>query len=71
MLLLFRRSFNRKALILDRNDSGPDSSFSIEPGELEALVNEIRDAGLSLGGAGYDKSPQKKLIANLEDRCIL
>ena len=49
-----------KHFILDRNDGGPDSSFSIEPGELEALVNETKDAALSLGGAGYDKKPAEE-----------
>ena len=44
-----------KHFILDRGDKGPDSSFSIEPDELEELVNQTKDALLSLGEAGYEK----------------
>lgn len=49
-----------KHFILDRNDKGPDSSFSIEPDELEALVEQTKDASLSLGEAGYDKKPAEE-----------
>jgi pseudaminic acid synthase len=43
-----------KHFILDRNEKGPDSEFSIEPSELSALCKETKDAWLSLGVAGYD-----------------
>ena len=55
-----------KHFILDRNDKGPDSSFSIEPDELEALVNQTRDAALSLGVAGYERKPAEE--ANIKFR---
>jgi len=55
-----------KHFILDRNDKGPDSSFSIEPDELEELVNQTRDASISLGVAGYDKKPAEE--ANIKFR---
>ena len=49
-----------KHFILDRNDKGPDSSFSIEPDELEELVNQTKDAALSLGKAGYERKPAEE-----------
>ena len=55
-----------KHFILDRNDKGPDSSFSIEPDELEALVNQTKDAALSLGEAGYERKPAEE--ANIKFR---
>jgi len=55
-----------KHFILDRNDKGPDSSFSIEPDELEALVNQTKDAALSLGKAGYERKPAEQ--ANIKFR---
>jgi len=55
-----------KHFILDRSDKGPDSSFSIEPDELEALVNQTKDAALSLGKAGYERKPAEE--ANIKFR---
>jgi len=55
-----------KHFILDRSDKGPDSSFSIEPDELEALVIQTKDASLSLGEPGYDKKPAEE--ANIKFR---
>lgn len=48
-----------KHFILDRNDEGPDSKFSIEPIELERLCNEVKTSYLSLGVAGYDRKPSE------------
>ena len=42
-----------KHITLDRNDGGPDSSFSLEPQELFQLCNEVRSAWESLGGIKY------------------
>lgn len=42
-----------KHITLDRNDGGPDSSFSLEPQELLQLCNEVRSAWESLGGIKY------------------
>ena len=47
-------SLIEKHFILDRNDKGPDSSFSIMPEELEKLCQETSDAWLSMGEAGYE-----------------
>ncbi|MFT6691421.1 MAG: pseudaminic acid synthase [Colwellia sp.] len=49
-----------KHFILDRKDKGPDSQFSIEPSELEALCTETKDAWFSLGKAGYDRKPAEE-----------
>lgn len=49
-----------KHFILDRNDKGPDSEFSIEPSELEALVQQTKEAWLSLGEAGYERKPAEE-----------
>lgn len=52
-----------KHFILDRNDKGPDSAFSIEPNELEALCKETKDAWLSLGKVGYERKPAEEANA--------
>ena len=55
-----------KHFILDKADKGPDSSFSIKPDELEALVNQTKDASISLGVAGYDRKSAEE--ANVKFR---
>ncbi len=55
-----------KHFILDRNDNGPDSDFSIEPDELKALCQETKDAFLSLGEVGYERKPAEE--ANVKFR---
>ena len=40
-----------KHFTLDRNHSGPDHSFAVEPGELTAMVRAVRDAEASLGSS--------------------
>jgi pseudaminic acid synthase len=49
-----------KHFILDRNDKGPDSAFSIEPHELKRLVKETEAAHKSLGVAGYELKEVEK-----------
>ena len=49
-----------KHFILNRNDKGPDSEFSIEPAELELLCTQVKDAWISLGVAGYERKPAEK-----------
>jgi len=44
-----------KHFILDRNDSGPDSAFSIEPQELARLCDDTYNAWLALGQKGYER----------------
>jgi len=55
-----------KHFILDRSDKGPDSSFSIEPDELEILVNQTKEAFLSMGEPGYERKPAEE--ANIKFR---
>lgn len=55
-----------KHFILDRNDKGPDSQFSIEPPELRSLCATTKDAWSSLGRAGYDRKPAEE--ANIKFR---
>lgn len=38
-----------KHITLDRTMDGPDHPFAIEPGELKALVNAVRDVEAALG----------------------
>jgi len=52
-----------KHFILDRNEKGPDSEFSINPVELMSLCKETKDAWLSLGHAGYEKKPAEDASA--------
>lgn len=45
-----------KHFTLDRSMAGPDHSFSLEPGELAALVAGVRDAQCALGD-GFKRGP--------------
>jgi N-acetylneuraminate synthase len=47
--------FIEKHFTLDRSIKGPDSSFSLEPSELSCLVNDVKNAWLSLGEVGYER----------------
>lgn len=48
-------SIIEKHFILDRNDKGPDSEFSIEPEELKELCEQVKNAWSSLGVASYER----------------
>lgn len=52
-----------KHLTLRRADGGPDSSFSLEPIEMRALVEEVRNAHLALGGVSYEMIEAEKASA--------
>jgi pseudaminic acid synthase len=43
-----------KHFTLSRSDPGPDSAFSLEPGEFKAMVEEIRTAEKALGRVNYE-----------------
>lgn len=58
-----------KHFTLDRNDGGVDSSFSLEPSELKALVQETERAFLSLGKVNYTLS-DKELKSREHKRSI-
>jgi pseudaminic acid synthase len=49
-----------KHLTLSRKESGPDSSFSLEPQELEELVKGIRTVEAALGKINYASSAKEK-----------
>lgn len=49
-----------KHFVLDREEEGPDTSFSIDPTDLKRLVKATNEAHSSLGGAGYDQKPAEK-----------
>jgi pseudaminic acid synthase len=44
-----------KHFTLDRNGGGPDDSFSLEPGDLEALCRDARTAWAALGRVDYGR----------------
>jgi N-acetylneuraminate synthase len=44
-----------KHFILNRDDGGPDSGFSLEPDELERLCTDTRDAWAAVGKVGYNR----------------
>lgn len=49
-------SIIEKHITLDRNDGGPDSSFSLEPDELLLLCESVKDAADSIGEIKYGGS---------------
>lgn len=49
-----------KHFILDRQDEGPDSSFSIMPSELEDLCRDTSQSWSALGSPGYDRKPAEE-----------
>ena len=49
-----------KHFTLSRAEGGVDSAFSLEPGELAALVVETRRAWESLGGVSYGPTPAEQ-----------
>ena len=44
-----------KHFIINRNDKGPDSSFSIEPQELNKLVKDVNKAWKSMGNKNFSR----------------
>jgi len=49
-----------KHFTLSRDGSGPDSSFSIEPDELKAMVKAIRNTEKALGKVNYETTEREK-----------
>ena len=49
-----------KHFTLSRDEGGVDSAFSIEPSEMTQLVNEVKNASLSLGLVDYNINVQEK-----------
>ena len=50
-----------KHFILNRNEKGPDSGFSIEPEELKSLCVETNEAWQALGKPGYERKPAEEV----------
>ncbi|MCX8156079.1 MAG: pseudaminic acid synthase [Verrucomicrobiae bacterium] len=48
-----------KHFILSRSLPGPDSAFSLEPAEFQAMVKAIRETERALGRINYELSPQE------------
>ena len=49
-----------KHFTLSRADGGPDSSFSLEPAEFKALVDDCRNAYAALGQVTYDMTGSER-----------
>ena len=49
-----------KHITLQRADGGPDAAFSLEPGELTALVKGVRTAHAALGRADYGRAASEE-----------
>jgi sialic acid synthase SpsE len=49
-----------KHLTLSRKDPGPDSTFSTEPAEFKAMVDDIRAVEKALGSATYEVTEKQK-----------
>jgi N-acetylneuraminate synthase len=50
-----------KHFTLDRNMEGPDHKASLEPGELKAMVDAIRNIELAIGGSGIKEITRSEL----------
>ncbi len=49
-----------KHFIVDKNDKGPDSEFSINPIELKSLCDETKNVWKALGSVNYDLKDAEK-----------
>jgi len=53
-------SIIEKHVTLSRQDKGPDSEFSLEPGELKRLCEETKNAWQALGQRSYRLQPAEQ-----------
>ena len=56
----FGARFIEKHITHDRNDKGPDSEFSLEPNELTALCQDVKQAWQCIGSVNYDRKPAEE-----------
>lgn len=54
-----------KHFCLNRNDPGPDSSFSLEPKEFKAMVDGVRLVEKAMGGVNFELSDKQQASARL------
>lgn len=52
-----------KHLCLDRSTPGPDSAFSLEPGEFKAMVDGVRETEKALGRVCFDLTEKQRASA--------
>lgn len=60
-----------KHLTLDREDGGVDSTFSMEPHEMRGLVEETRQAWLSLGSVQYGPTASEQQSTRFRRSCYI
>jgi N-acetylneuraminate synthase len=49
-----------KHVTLRRSDGGPDAAFSLEPHELQDLVDRVKEASATLGSSRFGPSPREE-----------
>lgn len=49
-----------KHFTLLRDDGGPDAAFSLEPDELHALVDAVREAAVAVGSVRFGPTPREE-----------
>jgi N-acetylneuraminate synthase len=49
-----------KHFTISRRDPGPDSAFSLEPAEFQAMVAAVREAEAALGRVSYEASEREQ-----------
>lgn len=58
--IAFGASIIEKHVTLDRNNGGPDDSFSIEPQELKQLCQDVETAWSAIGQVNYERKASEK-----------
>jgi pseudaminic acid synthase len=59
-----------KHIILDHNQGGPDSQFSMDPDEFGEMVKQVRAAEKALGTVNYELSDQQKRSREITGRSL-
>ena len=64
-------SLIEKHFTLDRRGDGPDHPFAIEPGELRAMVSQIKEAQAAIGSSRKRRMPEEELNARRGRRSLV